>query len=131
MKPQSISRQAATLMRLSPLILLALGGCATPAPPPLTGVVLSPMDRQPADNPPFPDITALPAPNSDGAAEREYLTQTVIMPLMRFSLSQEAAGAAERQRADAVVAKVDAYNQSIEARAPAARIRRWWWPFGR
>jgi hypothetical protein len=43
----------------------------------------------------------------------------VIKPLMAFSLLQERAKQAEGQRADGVVAKVDAFNTAVE------RKRRW------
>lgn len=51
---------------------------------------------------------APPAPT--GREEREYLSRTVIKPLLGLTLLQEATTAAERQRANGVVAKVDAYN---------------------
>jgi hypothetical protein len=46
-------------------------------------------------------------PAATGAAERDYLLAAVIRPILAFSIAQEAATAAERQRADGVVAKVD------------------------
>lgn len=59
---------------------------------------------------------------SEAKAERDYLWAWVVKPLMDFSLAQEVAKQAEAQRADAVVAKVDAYNK---ATAP----KRWRWPW--
>lgn len=46
--------------------------------------------------------------------------QTYVAPLMDFSLQQEAATAAERQRADGVVAKVGAHNEATRPKPP------WW-----
>lgn len=66
----------------------------------------------------------LPAEQATPAAERAWLVDHVIKPLMDFSLAQEKAKQAEGQRAAGVVAKVDAFNA---ATAP----KRWTWPWAR
>ena len=88
-------------------IALALSACAHPAPAPSPEITLTQADRTPAADPPIPNL-APPVPVADGPAERAALMAAVILPLMAFSLEQEAAIAAERQRAAAIIAKVDA-----------------------
>jgi hypothetical protein len=56
----------------------------------------------------------LDKPAATGAEERGYLLDRVIRPVLQFSLGQEAATAAERQRADGVVAKVDAFAAATQ-----------------
>lgn len=62
--------------------------------------------------------------SGEARAERDYLFAVVINPLLDTSVAQEAAKQAEGQRADGVVAKVDAHNALV------TRKRRWW-PFAR
>lgn len=100
----------------------ASGGCAKRDYPTLT-IPLSIDDVTPAPDAPIPDLPhELPPPEATGAAERAFLVREVVGPLLTFSLAQEAVIATERQRASALVAKVEAAN-----RPP----KRPWWRFWR
>lgn len=114
---------------ISTLLLAAISltstACVTKGVPLSPTVELTAGDRRPTPNPAKPAIPTLrPAASPEAAAERGYLFAVVIKPLMDFSLLQEGAKQAEGQRADGVVAKVDAHN------AVVTRKRRWW-PFAR
>lgn len=118
-----MSRRLAMTMALL-FVLGATGsaGCARPGAPTLT-IPLSIDDVTPAPDAPIPDIPhELPPPEATGAAERAFLVREVVGPLLSFSLAQEAVIATERQRAAALVAKVEAAN-----RPP----KRPWWRFWR
>lgn len=112
-------------MLLCAAISTALIGCGGTAPRPSPTLLLTQGDRT---RTPDPDKPALPAslPKVEGpaAAERAYLWAVVIQPLLDVSLAQEAAKQKEGQRADGVVAKVDAYNKAV---APKG----WRWPWDR
>lgn len=76
--------------------------------------------------PDAPFFPPLPPPATEAAkAERDYLFANIIDPLLDFSLAQEEALQAEGQRADGVVAKVKAFNATVEPR------KRRLWPFAR
>lgn len=100
-------------MRLWPLMALGLSACAhpptAPEPPRLT---LTAADRTAAADPVAPVFGPLDAPRASGIEERAYLFETVIAPLLAFSLRQEATVASERERAEALIAKVDALGQA-------------------
>lgn len=105
------------LSSATPLLLtiLVLSACAHPAPTTPLRLELSAADRQAAEPPAPPPPIELRPPHDTGAAERAYLFEQVIAPLLTFSLAQEAARIAERSRADALVAKIDILAQ-LQAR---------------
>lgn len=91
-------------------------GCA-PLEAPLS-VSLTDNDRKPVADPAKPNLPAKIAPlAATPKAEREYMWDTYVAPLMDFSIQQEATTQSERQRANGVVAKVDA----------AQKPKRPWW----
>ncbi|MEH0194591.1 hypothetical protein V7S57_02530 [Caulobacter sp. CCNWLY153] len=93
-----------------------------PASPTL---LLTTADRARTPDPAKPSLPQPLAPtySAEATAERAYLFEAVVKPLLVFSLAQEAAKQAEGQRADGLVAKVDAHN------AVVAPEKRSWWPF--
>ena len=94
--------------------------CAGKAPRRSPTLILTSADRTPAADPAKPAIVApLPAPAATGAAERAFLLEAVIRPLLRFSLAQEQTTAAERQRAAGLVAKVESAAEITTPFAPA------------
>lgn len=114
---------------ISTLLLAAISltstACVTRVVPLSSTVQLTAGDRTPTPNPPKPEILTLrPATSPEAREERSYLMAVVIKPLMDFSLDQEVAKQTEGQRADGVVAKVDAHTAEV------TRKRRWW-PFAR
>ncbi len=114
----------------APLLLtvMVLSGCALPAAPPLS-LNLTAADRNVTPDVAAPAIGPVGTVKESGEAERADLLRAVIEPLMAFSLSQEASIAAERQRAAAVIAKIDAYNAELaRQKASVAKAHRWW-PF--
>lgn len=82
---------------------------------------LTESDRTRAEDAPRPELGPLAPVLATPEEERAYLWRTVVAPLLDFSLQQEATVAAERQRADGVVAKVDAHNQAAKPK------KRWPW----
>lgn len=113
-----------TRLTLTPLLLataLLSTGCAQRAASP--SLHLTEGDRLPLPDTPRPQFATLKPPAASGVAERNYLLDTVIRPLLRFSVAQEETTAAERQRADAVVAKVDALDAATQA------ANKPWWRF--
>jgi hypothetical protein len=113
-------------MMLFGAISTALSGCGGTARPSSPILQLTAADRTRAENPLAPALPQplAPAVTPEARAERGYLWEAVVKPLMDFSLQQEEAKQAEAQRADGVVAKVDAY---IRATAPKV----WRWPWAR
>jgi hypothetical protein len=111
---------------LSATISTALIACGTTAVPACPTLKLTVGDRTRAEDPLKPVLPRPLAPIStpEAQAERTYLWGAVVKPLMDFSLAQEVARWAEAQRADGVVAKVDAHNAAI---AP----KKWRWPWSR
>lgn len=109
------SNKPLTMTLASLLISMALTGCGKPEAPLLT---LTTQDRTPVADPAKPNLPQpLPPPQPTGEAERKYLWEAMIAPLMDTSLKQEATTQQERQRANGVVAKVDA----------AQKPKRPWW----
>lgn len=107
-----------SMLRLTSITLLlsgalAVSGCETPAKGPQ--LQLTAADRTHAPDPAEPAIPQLRAvtPGSPEAGERFYLLDALIKPALAFSVAQEATIAAERQRADGLVAKIDAYNAAV------------------
>lgn len=88
-------------------------------------LTLTEADRAAAADAAPPEFNASAAPRESGEEERAHLLETVIAPLLAFSLRQEATIAAERQRAQALVAKVDAFNAApaVEPRGRGLRLR--------
>jgi hypothetical protein len=106
-------------------ISLTSTACATKGVPLSPTIDLTKSDRLATPDPAKPAILNLrPATSPEAVAERSYLFAVVIKPVMDFSLLQEGAKQAEGQRADGVVAKIDAHN------AVVTRKRRWR-PFAR
>jgi hypothetical protein len=120
------SYRALTLMTLSLAISTALTGCGGTVRPASPTLNLSASDRTRTQAPDKPAIARPLAPTAtpEAAAERSYLWKAVVEPLMAFSLAQEEATQAAAQRADGVVAKVDAHNAAI---APKG----WKWPWAK
>jgi hypothetical protein len=100
-------------------LALALTACVKPVGPVLQ-VNLTEGDRTRAEDAARPDLPPLAPLHATPAEERAYLWRTYVAPLMSFSLQQEATVAAERQRADGVVAKVDAHKEVSQPK------REWW-----
>jgi hypothetical protein len=116
-KPRRVAMRSRTLLILMPLLVssaLLSTGCAHRAPSP--SLELTPGDRTHAADAGRPTFGKLAEPAPTGVAERNYLFATVIRPLLAFSIAQEETTAEERQRADAVVAKVDALNQATHTK---------------
>lgn len=84
-------------------------------PKPRLTLVLTQADRTPAPNPAPPVVPQpLPPPAATGDAERAYLLRFLMQPLAAYSLAQAAVIVQERARADAVVEKVDAFNEEAD-----------------
>ncbi len=95
------------------LIATALGltACAHKAEPRFFPLSEADETETPdAQRPQLGELRAV-APGSAEAAERTYLFDQVIVPLLKFSLDQEATVAGERQRANGLVAKAKALNE--------------------
>lgn len=100
---KSLRNSATPLM----LIILVLSACAHPEPTPRLMLELTAEDRRGVAPPKAPAPIDLAPPHETGAAERAYLFERIVAPLLAFSLAQEAARIAERSRADALVAKLE------------------------
>lgn len=111
---RSMLRLTSTVLLLSGA--LAVSACETPAKGPQ--LQLTAADRAHAPNPAEPKIEPLRAvaPGSPEEGERNYLLEVLIKPVLAFSVGQEATIAAERQRADGLVAKIDALNAAVRPR---------------
>lgn len=109
-------RSSLRLILIPLFALTALGSTACAPKVAAPSVLLTSADRTRAPDPtPAAIADPLPAPAATGEAERASLFDLVIRPLLDFSVAQERTIAAERQRADAVVAKVDAAEQARRA----------------
>jgi hypothetical protein len=90
---------------------------------------LTEQDRTPAPDPAVLAPIVLRTPKPSGSEERVYLLEAVIIPLMVFSLEQEAAISAERSRSEAIVSKVDALNAAQSELTTESDAPRRIWPF--
>ncbi|MBO9710667.1 MAG: hypothetical protein J7521_20895 [Caulobacter sp.] len=68
-------------------------------------------------------VTPLPPPAATGELERAYLLETILRPLLTFSLAQEKTTAAERQRAGGLVAKIDKAAAIVAPAKPSWKFR--------
>jgi len=112
------SRTRPTLIVLLSCTAMLSTACASKAThPSAPTLLLTESDRSPAADPKKPELAVRPvAEGSPEAAERSYLLEAVIKPILAFSVLQEATTAEERLRANSLVAKVDAYNAATKPR---------------
>lgn len=95
---------------------LALTACGHKAEPRFLDLSAADTTETPdAARPQLGELRAV-APGSPEESERNYLRDKVIEPLLKFSLGQEATIAGERQRADGLVAKIQAANEAFARR---------------
>ena len=104
------SKKLPILIALSLSMAMPLTACAPKVIRP--SLTLTASDRTEAPDPPRPKFPQLAPPAQTGEQERAYLLEAVIRPLLDFSIAQESTVAAERQRANGLVAKVDGVNKA-------------------
>ena len=110
------STKRLTWASLSIATALALTACGHKAEPRFLDLSVADTTETPdAPRPQFGQLRAV-APGSPEEAERNYLRELVIDPLMKFSVGQEATIAGERQRAGGLVAKIQAANEAFAKR---------------
>ena len=100
---------------------MALASCGSnpkPPPPGLLEVPIAESLRAPCPRP------ALPAIPREMPATREGVIETVLKPVLAFSVRQEAATSVCEARKDAMVSVADAHNQIV--RQLNAPKRPWW-----
>jgi hypothetical protein len=103
---RSKTQRALKMLGLS--TFLALAACGTTATRPT--LTLTSADRTPIADPALPNRVVIPPLAPTAEAERASLLEKVLKPLMDFSMAQEATKQLERERANGLVRKADAFN---------------------